>query len=674
MQSYWSRKRKGRSMEERPKKAPWPKWLKISIQVLIILLIVPIAFFSRFLFVGPYSGQVIDGETGKPLAGASVLIGWEVYTRRPLFRDLGVVRVELLTTDEHGRYQVPRMFMDPRPLMRSLTTGEGSGFLSVFNLVERTFLFASLPSSFLALRTFIYHFGYQFQGIRSPDQEDGSPAHVDTSHTVVKLDRIPPYLDHEKHVGLIESMTESLLARESTRLRQKPDASGEESRNRQMVKKFLAQVEWEKRRVANYSHLGGKQIPFDPNLARDLREGDVQTRRKTARALADCVDAQTLASPVLIESLNDSDPSVKLEAIYSLGQISIASPKTLNALAAVIETDLEWPHPLVQQEALIAITKRARSPLRALVKPPDGEQYQKAWPEAVARLVAVLLRKFNDEYLKAEIIPAFRLFRVVEAVDALEAASHHPEQRIRTLALDALGELAGLRKAQTLDGSGAADPVPALIQALGDPSPEVRVKAIVGLGRVGDSRSVDAILQAAQDSDKRVQLKAIETLANFNEVKILPVLATLLGAQEAAANSFLAVASRTTDEKSYSYRKEGKIIVTREDPEPSFRKEGSSVNYQELQLRIRLVHHQAVTHLENALKSPDAKIRVGALGLLCNFADPRIRENVVGLLKEPSATVREAAVAVLGCDPDDAAVGPIQAALQDPVRRGRRGS
>jgi HEAT repeat protein len=61
------------------------------------------------------------------------------------------------------------------------------------------------------------------------------------------------------------------------------------------------------------------------------------------------------------------------------------------------------------------------------------------------------------------------------AVSHLMEATHDPERRVRSLAIETLGKL----------GPGAIPAVPALIAAVNDNDPKIRTKAVAALGSLG---------------------------------------------------------------------------------------------------------------------------------------------------------------------------------------------
>ena len=134
--------------------------------VLLLILLVPTSSLAKV--VGPYTGQVLDSLTGEPIQGASVLIYWEKRIPAPPSGGYSeLIKTTLVYTDDQGMYRIPWQFINTGLV----------GWLESTNLI-------------------IYQPGYQaftdrkWQGnLPAPFQKD----------TIVKLERIPPGFDHQKH-------------------------------------------------------------------------------------------------------------------------------------------------------------------------------------------------------------------------------------------------------------------------------------------------------------------------------------------------------------------------------------------------------------------------------------------------------------------------------------------
>jgi len=142
----------------------------IGIIALIFTFCMPILTFAGI--VGPYTGQVIDSQTGEPIRGASVLIYWLSGTPSPGGEVTHFMKANLVYTDNKGNYSSPLTLLNTGLL----------GYLS-----DTVFI--------------VYQPGYQghivriFWGPNKPFKQ---------INNVVKLDRIPPNFDHKKHYDNIK--------------------------------------------------------------------------------------------------------------------------------------------------------------------------------------------------------------------------------------------------------------------------------------------------------------------------------------------------------------------------------------------------------------------------------------------------------------------------------------
>jgi hypothetical protein len=133
---------------------------------------------SFALFLGPYSGTVIDSQTGEPIEGASVLFFWEKSVPTPMKAYSEVFEVRLVYTDKKGTYHIARILPN----------------LGLSGVLEST-------------NVIIYQPGYQAYIARI--WHDSPYTKPDPSFkpkdNIAKLDRIPPDFDHKEHYRMIEN-------------------------------------------------------------------------------------------------------------------------------------------------------------------------------------------------------------------------------------------------------------------------------------------------------------------------------------------------------------------------------------------------------------------------------------------------------------------------------------
>lgn len=147
--------------------------------ILIITLIFAFNFPSDIeaLILGPYTGQVIDNQTGEPVEGASVLFYWQKRVFTPPHGYSELINTELIYTDKSGKYNIG---------------------LSLANL--------GLSSVLESTNIIIYQPGYQAYIMRI--WHDNPYSKPDPSfkekNNIVRLDKIPPNFNHKEHYRKIE--------------------------------------------------------------------------------------------------------------------------------------------------------------------------------------------------------------------------------------------------------------------------------------------------------------------------------------------------------------------------------------------------------------------------------------------------------------------------------------
>jgi hypothetical protein len=138
-----------------------------------LILIIPTTSFS--LILGPYTGKVIDSQTGEPVEGATVLVYWVGHFPVPPDGYSAELAAKLVYTDKTGKYTIP-------------TTVVTLGLLSLYH----------------EARLVIYQPGYQ---VHSDWQHAGpDPPSFKKIGNIVKLDRIPPNFNHEEHYRRLEDL------------------------------------------------------------------------------------------------------------------------------------------------------------------------------------------------------------------------------------------------------------------------------------------------------------------------------------------------------------------------------------------------------------------------------------------------------------------------------------
>ena len=182
---------------------------KLLINKIIILLILVLFSYpavSDAKLIGPYSGQILDNQTGEPVKNASVLFYWTKEILKIMDTDSKPIDVKLLYADKNGKYEIP-------------------AFFTILGLKAR----------YESVNIIVYQPGYQvfikkidvLNPYSKPDPEFKEIGYV------IRLHRIPANFDHYKHVDRI---SDSLWGID------------DEVKYRLLIDKFERRFEWEYRR------------------------------------------------------------------------------------------------------------------------------------------------------------------------------------------------------------------------------------------------------------------------------------------------------------------------------------------------------------------------------------------------------------------------------------------
>ncbi len=181
---------------------------------------------SLGIMLGPYTGKVIDSQTGEPIAGASVLLYWEKRIPAPPFRgESEVIAARLVYTDHKGDYEIPPVSAD----------------LGLMGYLEYT-------------SVAIYEPGYQVWSERILHERPSRESLFREKGFLVKLDRIRPPFSHRKHYEKIDRALWGLREYGDIFSREKESSAARKKRLEMNLKiipereEFLRRAEWEERR------------------------------------------------------------------------------------------------------------------------------------------------------------------------------------------------------------------------------------------------------------------------------------------------------------------------------------------------------------------------------------------------------------------------------------------
>jgi hypothetical protein len=137
------------------------------------------------VFLGPYSGRVIDSRTGEAVDGASVFIFWVKQVPTPVRPYSEVMDAKLVYTDKNGTYRIPQSLPN----------------LGLMAVLESTSLI-------------IYQPGYQAYTVRiwHGDTDAKADSSFKERENIVRLDRVPPNFNHGKHMQALRDALSPIRA------------------------------------------------------------------------------------------------------------------------------------------------------------------------------------------------------------------------------------------------------------------------------------------------------------------------------------------------------------------------------------------------------------------------------------------------------------------------------
>lgn len=403
--------------------------------------------------------------------------------------------------------------------------------------------------------------------------------------------------------------------------------------------------------------------------------------------------------PLLVEKLNDSNPSIQHAAAISLGRYGRAE-----AIEELIKPKIfRSTYHQIRWAAVAAVGRlgdyRVVDHLLKAVEDPEWIVRTQAITELMAKVKDIIARK--DIRLTRILIHMFSLdneeivnlategFQEIgpESLHWLHDALHNPSPNIRSNA------------ARTLGLMGSRGSTPYLLDMLQDEDAAVRATACEALGRIGDKISIEPLVLMIQDNVEKVQDQATAAIARFGKKATVPLLNALTRERDKfALRAFLKCLGRIGDPKSVSalisYLRSSYFIVRQSAVSAliqfgpivtrlllptlsyntsdidSLKKDACDQEHPEPQMRAikalgGLEDHRAVACLKELVDTglPDvqeaasqALFQIGcafwgrccALKVLAEVADASVVPQIVPSLKDDSSDVRFEAVRALG--------------------------
>lgn len=581
--------------------------------------------FSLAATAGPYSGKVLDSQTGDPLADAAVLMFWikkspQAWTRNALRvrEERGEsIEIKLVYAGKDGAYAIPRVSAD---------SNKGETFESTHII--------------------IYARGYQayIRTIFHDNPYSIKDADFVKRDSALSLNRIPPAFDHRKHVSMIEDALRYMASL----------SSGSES---QKKVQFARLFEWERRRAG---------MVDTQSLFKDCCDGALFNpavahlwSEKTRTWYEESVEIES-------KKLQSTDPWIRLDGVDMLKRLK--ARKKIALIQSLLKDESDWRSKFVQQECIQAIGEMAapdvilRGGSPGIVTsggaaPPTTITKEKLNPaqkrlggfddQTKKKLAAQLIKKSSDPYLRKDIIAAFITLEAAETKPVILQSLEDPNDEIRRLAVSALQALTqALARQQGApvtiqDKSDSMAPLESLRNSLKDPSPKVRLNAVIGLGALGNEAAVGPLIEALGDKDFQVKLTAIQELGNFADENILIHLKTLFNddsgnSRSAAVSSFRSIVLKTSQKQRRPRRI--RTDLNRESDGPHRLSEG---------IEEVSVHPYAVGLLLNNFDDLRPEAKHAVLDALRGVEDTRFQQLLLALIKDPMSSLRRRALGLV---------------------------
>jgi HEAT repeat protein len=218
--------------------------------------------------------------------------------------------------------------------------------------------------------------------------------------------------------------------------------------------------------------------------------------------------------PGLVRAVGNKDHGVQYEAVEALGDLRDPSaiPTLIGALTGDQYSGIRW-------KAVEALTKIGSDSVPSLVEVLKNPDPDIRWKAAVAlgeigdhRGISPLVDLLGDSDRFVRSRAAYALVHIgPPAVPSLTEALNHPDASVRLGAVGALGKI------------GDPQAISALVDALGDRSPDVRQEAISALSSQGE-RAIPLLSERLHDPDRFIRRRAVLALAGMRDEAVLPIL------------------------------------------------------------------------------------------------------------------------------------------------------
>ena len=387
--------------------------------------------------------------------------------------------------------------------------------------------------------------------------------------------------------------------------------------------------------------------PAAVDVARVALESDVSplVRARAVRMLAQL----TVAPPAstVVRALSDPDPEVRATAIETLPDVDGA--EAVDALTSSLR----------DQDDRVRLAAAKRLAARAADPELVWTSLRRA-PEAGRGDIIASFERVRSGSLTQIALERLRSSDLEERVLAVEVCGWGTSPGCVEGAIQALHDPAAIvRRTATLSLGRLRDPAAAkaLGKALGDPDPEVRMGVVGALGVIDDEAVLGFLVSALNDPDARVRDVTSQVLTEWSSPAVARRLAGVLAVprlREAATELLTKIGAPAVEllidvlmqHNPAVVPTVGELLQRISKPEEFL----GRLDAIEPERRLRGVEAlgaiggpAAADALLRSVADPDERIRARSAQLLAELRDPRSREALTGLLRDPIPGVVAAA-------------------------------
>ena len=426
----------------------------------------------------------------------------------------------------------------------------------------------------------------------------------------------------------------------------------------------LSDKDWVIRYAATQAigHIGSDEPRIVDVLLQTLSDPNLSVRQEAISALGQTNSDEPRIVDALLQTLSDPNLSVRQEAVRALGQVGNNEPRIIDTLLQALFD----PESEVREAVATALGQIGSDEIRiidtllqALFDPePDVRaavtttlgQVGSDEPRINKYLSDLLsLSSFTDNL--QEVVYQQKLYIVLtkreikllgemkvdqpEIVDALLQALLNPYPDIRVEVVSALGQT----------NSDEPRVIDALLQTLSDSNLSIRQEAVSALGQTnsGEPRVIDALLQTLSDSNLSIRREAVSALGQTNsgEPRVIDALLQTLSDKQLSYVAGTSLGQIGGAE----FRIIDSLLQLLTDPSSDIREAAARALGQ-----VGNAQPRVIDALLQALSIPDASVRQAAAISLGQIggAEFRIIDFLLQLLTDPNSDVREAAARALG--------------------------